>query len=254
MSADQPLADQAWESISPRIKANSYFPEYTRLIRQLFESLQTLQQSKATGALVQGSDPAAEAKRLIAKIIDLDRKIQKFADELEQHQSNQRKIDDLQARIKQHTHGILNLVQSLRKAEASIELTLSQSRERIESLKQSQTNNVDYRDVIAYARRVAPYTAAPHKFNPQNPDPTIPFSAPVPQETLIRASLLFPKNLEAYLAETMAVTQHQREEIQHEVDAMETDILDHIRTREQVTQGDSSEVQAADVDVLDLDL
>jgi hypothetical protein len=54
---------------------------------------------------------------------------------------------------------------------------------------------LDYRDVLAYARRLAPYTSAPPKFDPTNPSHA--FEKPFPDEQMMRAGRLGRLEMEA---------------------------------------------------------
>jgi len=58
-----------------------------------------------------------------------------------------------------------------------------------------QIGVLNYQDLISYARRLGPYTSAPPNFKlkkgPDDPPDDFPVNPPIPQDSLLRASLLF---------------------------------------------------------------
>ncbi|KAJ3299615.1 hypothetical protein HK104_008208 [Borealophlyctis nickersoniae] len=173
--ASQPLKDVA----------NNIFTEYLSLTQQLFQSFQAVAENKPP---LGGAPPT-----ILARLLALDGELHRLVSRLEQHQKFQNKIDSISRTIGEHNAAILLLLRRLQNAESDLEKLLLTARNNLESMQRAnkgpfriaETGAVDFSEFIAYAQRVTLYTSG--AFNPE----TRRVTKPVPDESAMRASLLF---------------------------------------------------------------
>ncbi|RKP06304.1 vitamin-D-receptor interacting mediator subunit 4-domain-containing protein [Thamnocephalis sphaerospora] len=158
---------------------SQHIDEYASLSRQLFGTLETLADDRRAG---DHEDPRA----LVERIVALDRVLQNEVDQIEEHQRWQQRILEVEATIEACDRAAERLVRTLHRAKMTLEDTVDAASQQIADA--DARAPLDYRDVLAYAKRLAPYTSAPPRFDPANPSHA--FEKPFPDEQMMRAGRL----------------------------------------------------------------
>ncbi|ORY06795.1 hypothetical protein K493DRAFT_310396 [Basidiobolus meristosporus CBS 931.73] len=168
--------------------------EYSQLLGTLFRSIDLALEGK----LVAGQKTPQET---IRAIILLDTKLQKAYDEVEEHQSYQRRITQVEDEIYEYKQAIRELVEKLESTKESLESMIDHSEKALKTLNQAKESKLSFKDIISYSNRLSAFTAAPPNYNPNNT--FIPVEPPYPVEVTMRAgalSLHHTKGVEADVA------------------------------------------------------
>ncbi|KAI9598316.1 vitamin-D-receptor interacting mediator subunit 4-domain-containing protein [Syncephalis fuscata] len=145
--------------------------EYASLTRKLFSTLEALADDKRAAA-------GLEEPRLLLSVL--------LHWTLEEHQQWQQQILDTETAIDGCDRAAERLVRTLHRAKMTLEDAVDEAEEQIEAA--AIRTPLDPKQVLAYAKRLAPYTSAPPKFDPAQPAQA--FEKPFPDEQMMRAGRL----------------------------------------------------------------
>ncbi|RKP24624.1 vitamin-D-receptor interacting mediator subunit 4-domain-containing protein [Syncephalis pseudoplumigaleata] len=189
-------------TVSQRVDA------YASLTRKLFGTLEALADDKRAASGGEGP------KAIIERIIALDAILQKEVDQIEEHQRWQQQILDTEMAIDGCDRAAERLVRTLHQAKMTLEDMVDEAEAQIAEAEARAP--LDVAQVLAYAKRLAPYTSAPPKFDPNQPAQA--FEKPFPDEQMMRAGRLgqWEMGLEGEAAATTAAgEQGHTQEVGH---------------------------------------
>ncbi|CAJ0751458.1 5153_t:CDS:2 [Entrophospora sp. SA101] len=154
--------------------------EYEATIKQFFASIAS---STAEGKSQTEHTPV----KLMKNIVELDKKMQKSLDQIEEHQKVHNEILQVENELELENSAILELVNALKEGKKEFESSLENADTTIQAINFANKFTAD--EILKYAAKLSKYTSAPSSFNNQNAN--IPLQPPYPDETLMRAGLLF---------------------------------------------------------------
>nr|CAG8583931.1 13857_t:CDS:2 [Entrophospora candida]CAG8638828.1 10806_t:CDS:2 [Entrophospora candida] len=156
--------------------------EYEATIKQFFASIAS---STAEGKSQTEHTPV----KLMKNIVELDKKMQKSLDQIEEHQKVHNEILQVENELELENNAILELVNALKEGKKEFESSLENADTTIQAINFANKSPVTADEILKYAAKLSKYTSAPSSFNNQNAN--IPLQPPYPDETLMRAGLLF---------------------------------------------------------------
>ncbi|CAJ0648975.1 5247_t:CDS:2 [Entrophospora sp. SA101] len=156
--------------------------EYEATIKQFFASIAS---STAEGKSQTEHTPV----KLMKNIVELDKKMQKSLDQIEEHQKVHNEILQVENELELENSAILELVNALKEGKKEFESSLENADTTIQAINFANKSPVTADEILKYAAKLSKYTSAPSSFNNQNAN--IPLQPPYPDETLMRAGLLF---------------------------------------------------------------
>jgi len=164
---------------------NDILQKYTDLIKKLFDSMEILSQ---------GNKPEPSIQTTIHDIIEIDKCLQIALNGLEEHQYLQKKIEAAQKTSEIYNIALLTLIRKLKSAELELENVLSNAKIKLKSLKDANQRKIDYKELVSYSQRIAPYTSAPPNWKDTDGFDNIPNRPPIPEESMFRLSALYQNN------------------------------------------------------------
>jgi len=164
---------------------NDILQKYSDLIKKLFNSLE---------GLSQGNKPEPSVQTTIHDIIEIDKCLQVALIGLEEHQYLQKKIEAAQKTSELYNIALLSLVRKLKSAEVELENVLSNAKIKLKNLQDADKRKIDYKELISYSQRIAPYTSAPPNWKDTDGFDNIPNRPPIPEESMFRFSALYQNN------------------------------------------------------------
>eukprot|EP00833_Pecoramyces_ruminatium_P000922 jgi/Orpsp1_1/1174954/evm.model.c7180000052076.1 len=172
-------------SYSQKSIFNDILQKYTDLIKKLFDSMEILSQ---------GNKPEPSIQTTIHDIIEIDKCLQIALIGLEEHQYLQKKIEAAQKTSEVYNIALLTLVRKLKSAEDELENVLSNAKIKLKTLKDADKRKIDYKELVSYSQRIAPYTSAPPNWKDTDGFDNIPNRPPIPEESMFRLSALYQNN------------------------------------------------------------
>ncbi|RUS15856.1 vitamin-D-receptor interacting mediator subunit 4-domain-containing protein [Endogone sp. FLAS-F59071] len=174
--------------VSLKAQVSNLLTEYSNLVRNYFAATEALAEGRPPPVLPAGGGPV-HPDAIMQRIVDIDAKLQKAVDQIEDHQTLQRKIFEVQEDIRRHNANILALVSRLQEARGMLELCLDSVKQESVAMKQAKDSTVTFTEIISYAAKLSKYTSAPPNFDPANREIT--FEKPYPDEDRMRQGLLY---------------------------------------------------------------
>ncbi|RUS20444.1 hypothetical protein BC938DRAFT_475565, partial [Jimgerdemannia flammicorona] len=108
---------------SLKAQVSNLLTEYSTLVRNYFAATEALVEGRPLSVLPAGTT-SVHPDDIMRRIVEVDAKLQKAVDQIEDHQSRQRKISEVQEDIRHHNVTILALVSRLQEARGMLEACL----------------------------------------------------------------------------------------------------------------------------------
>ncbi|KAI9007761.1 vitamin-D-receptor interacting mediator subunit 4-domain-containing protein [Hyaloraphidium curvatum] len=100
----------------------------------------------------------------------------------------QREMEFVRGKTEGYAVAVIALVRKLEQAESKLEAVLRATKQKVDDVRQAQSEPLDYKTLLAHARRITPYTSAPPDVAAAHP---LAFSRPpIPVDGEIRRSIL----------------------------------------------------------------
>ncbi|KAI9495789.1 vitamin-D-receptor interacting mediator subunit 4-domain-containing protein [Zychaea mexicana] len=167
-------------ALSLRDQVGNLLTEYSELTRKFFQSLTAIAENSTA------SDPDL----LVKRIIEVDNRLQSALEQIEKHQARQRRITKVQDEIQWHQQALLDLVKQLNTAREGLEGDLTEASRELKAIRYAEQSNVDFKDILSYASKLAKYTSAPPGFDVSSTDVKV-FEKPYPDEERMRRGLIY---------------------------------------------------------------
>ncbi|KAI8143403.1 vitamin-D-receptor interacting mediator subunit 4-domain-containing protein [Fennellomyces sp. T-0311] len=166
--------------LSLRDQVGSLLTEYSDLTRQFFKAL----------AAIAENTTVADPEQLVKRIVEVDNRLQAALEQIEKHQAQQRRIIKVQDEIQRHQQALLDLVEKLNVAREDLEQDLTEASQQTKAIRYADQSNVDFKDILSYAAKLAKYTSAPPGFDLSSTDVKV-FEKPYPDEERMRRGLVY---------------------------------------------------------------
>ncbi|CAO3678499.1 unnamed protein product [Umbelopsis ramanniana] len=173
----------AAETVSLKVQVGSLLSEYASLIRQYFASVNSLIE---TPNLPIENTPDYITNR----ILQVDAKLQKAVQKIDEHQRQHQRIVTIQEDIKAQNASLLMVVNWLQETRSLLAETLSGAQEELSLMKKASDANMNFSDILSYASKLSKYTSAPPNFNMMK-DMKVDFEKPYPDEERMRRGILY---------------------------------------------------------------
>ncbi|KAI9480421.1 MAG: vitamin-D-receptor interacting mediator subunit 4-domain-containing protein [Benjaminiella poitrasii] len=168
---------------SLREQVREHITEFSDNVRKYFLSLSSVAENATAD-----SNP----EQIVKHMALIDEKLQKAVEHIESHQMRQQRIIQVQDEIQQHNIALLEIIQKLGAVRDELDLSLTQAKTELKSMKYAADSNIQFTDVLAYASKLSKYTSAPPNFD--NANMKIDFEKPYPDEERMRRGLLYWQN------------------------------------------------------------
>ncbi|KAJ1955910.1 hypothetical protein EC988_001625, partial [Linderina pennispora] len=122
------------------------------------------------------------------RLAALDRDLQKIYTEISAHQARQEEIRQTQLKSIASRSAKLHFIESILDSKRQLETTAFEARKTLDRAKLAADTMPEVTELIAYAKRISPYTKAPPNYDPKNS--VVPAEPPYPVEVSMRMGVL----------------------------------------------------------------